>query len=57
MINVNQSTGKKSGEPFMTLSKLYKGEPKKPFGIFLMHDPELSTKPFKLKIGDQIQLV
>lgn len=57
MINVNQSTGKKSGEPFLTLSKLYKDEEKTPFGIFLIHDPKLSVEPYTLSIGDTISLL
>lgn len=57
MINVNQTTGKKSGEPFMTLSKIYKEDQKTPFGIFLIHDSELSVKPYKINIGDSIMLL
>ena len=57
MININQSTAEKSGEPFMTLSKIYKGEEKTPFGIFLVHDPKLSLQPFKLRNGDIIEIL
>ncbi len=57
MINIDQETGEKSGEPFITLTKLCKGKPKIVFGIFLVHDKERSIAPFILYKGAEVHVL
>lgn len=56
MICIDQNSGKKYGEPFITLAKNSKHKSKVHFGIFLQHDPLRSKKPYKVQIGSQIFL-
>ena len=56
MICIDQNSGKKYGEPFITLAKESKLKSKVHFGIFLQHDPLHSKKPYKIEIGNHILL-
>lgn len=54
MICIDQETGERHKEPFISLAKYRKFDGQLYFGVHLKHRPDLSTKPYVLAIGDAV---